>query len=275
MQAGKMNNINNFFDFNNNLYANALYLFNIFNSVDFKINLNEFSVQPNLHLQKENNILANNGIIENKMNFSENIPKRGRKRLKMENKKAIHGSNNFDNIQRKIQVHFLSFLINFCNDALKTEYTQFRHTFKQINYKSKTTVNFNHTSFLKKSSIKDLLNLEISEKYSKYNKFENKKLLDKIILKSKWLNDLFEMNYLKLFDYYYNKEEPLYKIIFENKEILLSSKTKSFYYLLEKNQDLKQEIIDTAKLVYFNGNDGFDNPFPKIKVLPSEEKENP
>ena len=274
MQAGKMNSINNFSDFNNNLYANALYLFNIFNSVDFKINLNEFSVQPNLHLQKENNILANNGIIENKMNFSENIPKRGRKRLKMENKKAIHGSNNFDNIQRKIQVHFLSFLINFCNDALKTEYTQFRHTFKQINYKSKTTVNFNHTSFLKKSSIKDLLNLEISEKYSKYNKFENKKLLDKIILKSKWLNDLFEMNYLKLFDYYYNKEEPLYKIIFENKEILLSSKTKSFYYLLEKNQDLKQEIIDTAKLVYFNGNDGFDNPFPKIKVLPSEEKEN-
>ena len=275
MQAGKMNSINNFFDFNNNLYANALYLFNIFNSVDFKINLNEFSVQPNLHLQKENNILANNGIIENKMNFSENIPKRGRKRLKMENKKAIHGSNNFDNIQRKIQVHFLSFLINFCNDALKTEYTQFRRSFKQINYKSKTTVNFNHTSFLKKSSIKDLLNLEISEKYSTYNKFENKKLLDKIILKSKWLNDLFEMNYLKLFDYYYNKEEPLYKIIFENKEILLSSKTKSFYYLLEKNQDLKQEIIDTAKLVYFNGNDGFDNPFPKIKVLPSEEKENP
>ena len=275
MLAGKMNSINNFSDFNNNLYANALYLLNIFNSVDLKINLNEFSVQPNLHLQKENNILANNGIIENKMNFSENIPKRGRKRLKMENKKAIHGSNNFDNIQRKIQVHFLSFLINFCNDALKTEYTQFRHSFKQINYKSKTTVNFNHTSFLKKSSIKDLLILEISEKYSTYNKFENKKLLDKIILKSKWLNDLFEMNYLKLFDYYYNKEEPLYKIIFENKEILLSSKTKSFYYLLEKNQDLKQEIIDTAKLVYFNGNDGFDNPFPKIKVLPSEEKENP
>ena len=170
MQAGKINRINNFFDFNNNLYANALYLFNIFNSVDFKINLNEFSVQPNLHLQKENNILANNGIIENKMNFSENIPKRGRKRLKMENKKAIHGSKNFDNIQRKIQVHFLSFLINFCNDALKTEYTQFRHSFKQINYKSKTTVNFNHTSFLKKSSIKDLLNLEISEKYSTYIK---------------------------------------------------------------------------------------------------------
>jgi hypothetical protein len=275
MQAGKMNSINNFFDFNNNPYANALNLFNIFNSVDFKINLNEFSVQPNLHLQKENNILANNGIIENKMNFSENIPKRGRKRLKMENKKPIHGSNNFDNIQRKIQVHFLNFLINFCNDALKTEYTQFRHTFKQINYKSKTTVNFNHTSFLKKSSIKDLLNLEISEKYSTYNKFENKKLLDKIILKSKWLNDVFEMNYLKLFDYYYNKEEPLYKIIFENKEIILSSKTKSFYYLLEKYQDLKQEIIDTTKIVYFNGNDGFVIPFPTKKASNSEEKDNP
>ena len=49
-----------------------------------------------------------------------------------------------------------------------------------------------------------------------------------------WLDKLFEMNYLELFKYYYNNGKPLNKIVFENKGIILSSKTKSFYYLLEK-----------------------------------------
>ena len=34
-------------------------------------------------------------------------------------KKKTHGKCDFDNLERKIQVHFLNFLINFCNDALK------------------------------------------------------------------------------------------------------------------------------------------------------------
>ena len=44
--------------------------------------------------------------------------------------------------------------------------------------------------------------------------------------------------------------------MFGNEEIILSKKTKSFYYLLEKgkNKDLKQELITTAKIVYFGGN---------------------
>jgi len=100
------------------------------------------------------------------------IKKRGRKRLN-DNQKGVHGNDTFDNLERKIQVHFLIFVINFCNNALKTEYRHFRYTFKQINYKAKTTINQGFTSFLKQSSIKDLLNLEISTKYKRDNKFEN------------------------------------------------------------------------------------------------------
>ena len=69
--------------------------------------------------------------------------------------------------------------------------------------------------------------------------------------KEQWLK-----NYLELFYIYYNNERPLEKIMFRNEEIILSKKTKSFYYLLEKgkNKDLKQELITTAKIVYFGGN---------------------
>ena len=71
------------------------------------------------------------------------------------------------------------------------------------------------------------------------------------------MNHLFEMNYLDLFKSYYNKEKPLNKIYFENKVIVFSPRTESFYFLLEKNKDneLKQDIIDMAKKLYLNEND--------------------
>ena len=206
-----------------------------------------------------------------------NKSKRGRKTFS-ENQKRVHGNNTFDNIERKIQVHFLTFLINFSNDALKTEYKYSNYSFKQINYKDKTTINQVYTSFLKRSSIKDILKFEISDKYKRYNKNSNKELLEKVISSSTWLSNLFNMKYLKLFNYYYyNKEEPLKKIIFENKEIILSPKTKSFYELLErdKNKKLRGKIIETVKLVYFNGYDCNFIPFSTKNVSSPEEKENP
>ena len=111
-------------------------------------------------------------------------------------------------------------------------------------------MNFAYVSKLKNSSIKDLLNMKISEKYKTYNKYENKILLSKF--KGSWLDRLFQMNYLELFRYYYNNGQLLKKIVFENREIVLSPKTKSFYYLIEKNKDLSQNIIDTVKSVYFD-----------------------
>ena len=86
-------------------------------------------------------------------------------------------------------------------------------------------MNFDYVSKLKNSSIKDLLNLEISDKY--------------------------KINYFEIFKYYYNNEKPLKKFVLESKEIVLSSKTKSFSFLLD-NKKLSEKIIDTAKIVYFN-----------------------
>ena len=224
---------------------------------------NKYLIHQNIKL--EENIKVNN---ESKNVFKVNIKKRGRKKLN-DNQKGVHGNDTFDNLERKIQVHFLTFVINFCNDALKTEYGHFNYTFKQINYKDKTTINQGFTSFLKQSSIKDLLRLEISTKYKRYDRFENKKILDKIISTSKWLNSLYEMNYLQLFFYYYNKGESLNKIIFENKEIILSSKTETFFDLISKNKNIKlrKEINDAMRTIYFNGYNVNGNYFSTI-IMP-------
>ena len=178
------------------------------------------------------------------------VNRRGRKRSRINTIRK-------DNMIIKIQVHFLNFVIYFCNDALKTEFKHSLYSFKKINYRNSSSINSNYIFKLKNSKIKDILNFEISKKYISFDKFENKKLLEKIIPSSEWLNHLFEMNYLDLFKSYYNKEKPLNKIYFENKLIVFSPNTKSFYFLLEKYKvkDFKQDIIDTAKRYYLNEND--------------------
>ena len=236
-----------------------------------------FSITSELSQINDKDSFETNLITKRKCNINLNDKnqntlrrKRGRKRIKNFDK-AFHGSNDFDNVQRKIKVHFLNFLINFCNDALVTDYGFSPFTFKYKNYKSKMNVNFENKEELKKSSIIDILNLEISSKFKTFNRFENKILLSKI--ESGWLNKLFLLNNKELFKFYYNNQNPLYKIVFENKEINLASKTKSFYYLFEKNKDknLKQKFIETAKNVYLNGNDINGNPF-LTKIISSDEK---
>ena len=75
--------------------------------------------------------------------------RRGRK-CKRENTK-IHNKYDFDNLLTKIQVHFLKFVINLSNDALKTEFKiRTRHNFKHISYKEKRNVNYDYFMLLKK-----------------------------------------------------------------------------------------------------------------------------
>lgn len=213
----------------------------------------------------ENNLMSESEIIAREsLNFGRNLfyidklrKKRGRPIIGTSKiKKKTHGKCDFDNLERKIQVHFLNFLINFCNDALKLEfgYTSNKFSFKKINYSDKTTINYKQTSYLKNLKIKDILNFKISDKYSKSDESANKDLLKRVTGTSIWLDKIFEMKYLQLFNYYYNECEPLNKIFIEIKDISLSSKTKSFFCLLEKNIDLKNELINTVKNIYFNGN---------------------
>lgn len=167
--------------------------------------------------------------------------------------KKKHDSSSFDNLLTKIQVHFFSFIINIANDALLTE--KKNYNFKQIAYREKKSMNHILFEEFKNNSIKYIIKKNISPKFKYLSSNYNEKLLNKICSLSNWLNEFFEMNYLKLFNFYYNNQKSLTKILFKEKEIVLSKTTKSFYDLLEKNLKDKNELINVVKSTYFKGYD--------------------
>ena len=169
--------------------------------------------------------------------------------------KKAHNNKTFDNLQRKIHVHFLSFVINISNDVLKPELKSKDINFKKFSYEQKQVITYDFFNNIKKSTIKELILLmKISPKYSNYEDDINKKTIKRVCLLSQWINNFFNINILELFKYYYNRERPLNKFEFEGEEINLSKSTKSFYYFLKKYDTIQKELIDTLKRAYFNVN---------------------
>ena len=96
---------------------------------------------------------------------------------------------------------------------------------------------------LKKSTINDILNeFNISDKYKYCSRDNNKQIVNELSKKNFFL-DLFGMNYLKLFNYYYNDNLPLEEIEISKRKIILSKKTESFYYLLQKYKKLEEILL--------------------------------
>ena len=94
--------------------------------------------------------------------------------------------------------------------------------------------------------------MDISIKHKKCGSSYNKTLLEKIENYSPSLSKLFEMNYLELFEKYYNKGNPLNEIAYENIIINLSEETKSktFFNLIDKDKNLKKHLIDITEKEY-------------------------
>ena len=235
------------------------------NFIDFSNIIPDFPVLPkNIIITDKIEPIENNKkkiFFKVKKNVPDTNRKPGRKTKSASEKSkeisdliGVHGNKDFDNLERKIQVHYIRFIINFSNDALKAENISKCYKFKQIDTSIKETINYIHVKKLRESSIGDILQKDISKKYKRYDKSENRKSFEKVVASSKWLRELFMMNYLELFNYYYNQEKPLRKLVFKNKEIYLSIKTKSFFDLLEKYDDTRNELIDTVNRIYYNDN---------------------
>ena len=196
-----------------------------------------------------------------------NQKKRGKVSLIM--KKTHHLSTDFDNLQRKIQVHFFTFIINLSNDVLKAVFGQkTSYNFKQIDYQLKKLISHKFVNKLHSFTIKDLLNMKISPKNKNHSQFTNKDTLNKVCKHSKLLDNFFDLKYLEFFNkFYFNKEKGANKIVFEGKEIMLSNKTKNFSYLLKKYENYQNLLIDSAKSVYFYGYDTLigNNSFITLK----------
>jgi hypothetical protein len=105
---------------------------------------------------------------------------------------------------------------------------------------------------MKNSTIKDLLeNIVISDKYKHFDKGINKMNL-KALSEYDWFQQIFKIKYLDLFSDYYNEEHPLKEITKFGIKIILLQKTKSFYYFLQKNKNIEDEIIKYTKDLYIS-----------------------
>ena len=249
---------------NNNEYSDTSS--NSFNFRNRTISLNDLSF---IFIKTKNSIdETEEDIVNVEENERQNIAKkdifkikrllqRGRKRKVKEEKRKnnrIHRKNDIDNLLIKIQAHFLNFLINLTNDILKAEFGKdTSYNFKKIPYYIKKNVKYDFFHKLKNSSIEDILQMEISKKFKTFDKDINKETFNNIYGSSNWLDDFLKMKYTEAFIFYYsNIKAPLHKITFKDKEIILSSKTKSFYYLLKKNDMIKKDLIIIVNKVYFN-----------------------
>ena len=172
--------------------------------------------------------------------------KRGRKSNSEEKKEKNHDKYSPDNIKRKIQVHYQSFIPLSINDILESY--GIREKFYKLEYEFKKIVNKSHFKYLINSNIGDIISKEISNKYKKKNK-NNNSSVHTYFKTNKVLENIFEMNYLDFFRNFYMKKEKIVdlKIFGIDKIITLSEKTETYYDLLEKLK--KEEDEKYIKLI--------------------------
>lgn len=183
--------------------------------------------------------------------FKTRLQKMKRGRIAKKNtKKETHTAYSYDNILRKIQVHYLNFMISFINDCIKTLNQNKKIRFKKINYKLKRKISKKFFDNMKNSSINEILrSIDISKKYKKFDKNINKENLRKLE-KDPWFEKLFKMNFLDLFTYYYNQAQPLDELFLFEKTITFSDETKPYYKLLEANWPVSKNFIEITEMNY-------------------------
>ena len=158
--------------------------------------------------------------------------------------KKKHTASDDDNVLRKIQVNFISFIINFSNDVISyfVDDIDNKLQFQNIDYEIKKIVNVTFVKNLKSQPIKEILKYKISPKIKKKQEDENEKILDIISKEYPSVNEFFEKKYLDLFKEYYCNENNIFKV--NGKIIPLSNKTKkkTYSFLIKKNHKLSEKI---------------------------------
>ena len=268
----------NYYFFNNDIPLEKLYFIE---PTTINSNTREFSnnsvdnriLEIKSDKASENNFSFKNDIIEleekeeSKMNLflTKKYKKKGRIKLNDTNRKT-HNKMDDDNVLTKIQVDFLKFLIAFSNDVIEPYFGKY---FMPINYNIRKNIKSDHIFKLKTSSIKDILQMDISQKFQKYGENFNKKAYDFICEKVdkdenlNWVSNFFDMNYLEVFNKYYYKVNKNENYFFIGNKKIKFSEAKTFYYLLEKNKSAplyQERLIKISERCFI----GLKKPCPEI-----------
>ena len=161
----------------------------------------------------------------------------------IKSKKQCHDRNKVDNLIRKIQVHYISFIRSFLNEI--TKYLNFDKKFLKISYKIKKDVHKNKLKEIKQKTLGDIISSDISSKYLKNDK-SYKKLIAKDLSKNELLKNILSQNYLTFFrKVYYKSNKRINLKLFgsEDKEINLSDNVEMFKDFLKKKDFDSSHIL--------------------------------
>ena len=220
-----------------------------FDNMNFIFNENSFESSKDKTEEKENNILKNNKWTCSQKKLS------GRKRKSsFDNKGKFHNKSQNDNILRKINGHFLNFLIDFMNQVLSkcniiTENKKKNH-FCGVNGDFKKIINKTNFDSICNQSISQILTLENNYKFK--NKNKNRELLNKIKdNNNEILNKILSKKYIDIFKevFYINKKV----IIYEGLQLNLPKTFDDFLVKVKANEDssYKMRIEEVIKKNFF------------------------
>ena len=104
--------------------------------------------------------------------------------------------------------------------------------------------------------------MSVSTKIKSYRENSNKETYMEICTISPELENLFDKNYLYIFQKYFCEIKSKQNIVdIDGFKIKLSPNTKGLDYLIRKNIDVKEKFNETIKNVYFSGKNYSNNPF--------------
>ena len=225
---------------------------NLFNrNFNISENLDDDSLKANLFNEANNLNYENQQGKELIKTFQKKEIKKPRKKRKLNREvKEIaikrHTASDDDNILRKVQVQYISFIIHCSNDMVSYFVDDYKNNpcFKDVDYNLKKVVNHKKVESLKKMAIGEIIKFRITPKIKKKEKNENEKSLKLILKKCPFLQKYFETNYLDFFRQYYKNENYYFKVNGQNIPFSEKTKTKTYSSLIEKkkNNNLKERI---------------------------------
>ena len=165
--------------------------------------------------------------------------------------KRIHLASDDDNLLRKIQVHFLSFMVNFINDVIKTLIDDRNAPlFKNLDYQIKKRVKHAFVEELRNKTIAEILQLKVSPKLKIHDDSVNKNIYITICKMSPFMAEYLQQSYVSLFKEYYNNKNRIFKV--DGRIVNLSIRTKTFNDLILKNIEYKEKLKYVAINYFIN-----------------------
>ena len=154
-------------------------------------------------------------IIKKKLKTDKTRVKKEKDISLLKKKRKTHNKYDWDNIKRKIQVHYFKFLVEFVNKAILEILKEYNKgfdkkiiteniQFKKISYDFAKKIDSESFHLLKTKKLKDIL---IENTSKKFRNFNNKDIYNNIIKLNKNVNNILNNYYLELFDvFYYQKD---------------------------------------------------------------------